>query len=308
MTRRRKLLIGGAVVLALGAGGVGYAQAGGDDDENVTGPDADRAKQAAVAVAGGGRAVGVEREDEGNAAWEVEVQRDGKTVEVKLTSDLKRAGRRDRRRLGRWRRDRERRPGLIRPLLLICACCALLAAGCGSDGDGDSTQSTTGTTATTQTTAANGAADLPQGDEPVELDPADFTTKIDNPYWPMPRGARWVYTSEQERIVVEVTNRKKRIAGVEALVLRDTVTQRDGGGFVEVTDDWYAQDKEGNVWYLGEDTKEYKDGKVVLDQGVVGARGGRRLCRDHHAREAAARDGLPAGVLRGRGRGPSGRC
>jgi hypothetical protein len=92
MTGRRKLMIGGALVLAIGAGGVGYAQAGGDDDENVTGPDADRAKRAAVAVAGGGRAVGVEREDEGNAAWEVEVQRDGKTVEVKLTGDLKRAG------------------------------------------------------------------------------------------------------------------------------------------------------------------------------------------------------------------------
>jgi hypothetical protein len=92
MTRRKKLLIGGALVLALSAGGVGYAQAGGDDDENVTGPDAERAKQAAVAVAGGGRAVGVEREDEGNAAWEVEVQRDGRTVEVKLTGHLRRAG------------------------------------------------------------------------------------------------------------------------------------------------------------------------------------------------------------------------
>ena len=64
-----------------------------------------------------------------------------------------------------------------------------------------------------------------------------------------------------------MTNRKKRIAGVEALVLRDTVTQRDGGGFVEVTDDWYAQDKEGNVWYLGEDTKEYKNGKVSSTKG-----------------------------------------
>lgn len=92
MTRRRKLLIGGALVLALGAGGVGYAQATGDDDENATGPAADRAKQAAVAVVGGGRAVGVERDDEGGAAWEVEVQRDGRTVEVKLTSDYKRAG------------------------------------------------------------------------------------------------------------------------------------------------------------------------------------------------------------------------
>jgi hypothetical protein len=139
--------------------------------------------------------------------------------------------------------------------------------GCGSDDEGDTTQSTTGATATSETTAANGASDLPQGSEPVELDPDDFTTKIDNPYWPMPRGARWEYLSDQERIVVEVTNKRKRIAGVPALVLRDTVTQRDGGGFVEVTDDWYAQDKEGNVWYLGEDTKEYKDGKVSSTKG-----------------------------------------
>ena len=89
MTRRRKILIGGAVVLALGAGGVGYAQATGDDDENVSGPEADAAKRAAVSAVGGGRAVGVEREDEGSAAWEVEVERAGKTVEVKLSSDLK---------------------------------------------------------------------------------------------------------------------------------------------------------------------------------------------------------------------------
>ena len=152
-------------------------------------------------------------------------------------------------------------------------------AGCGSDDEGGTTQSATGTTSTAKTTGADGAVDLPQGSEPVELDPADFTTKIDNPYWPMPRGAKWVYLSDRERIVVEVTNKKKRIAGVEALVLRDTVTQRDGGGFVEVTDDWYAQDKAGNVWYLGEDTKEYKDGKVTSttgswEHGVDGAYAG----------------------------------
>jgi hypothetical protein len=88
MTRRRKLLIAGAAVLAVGAGGVGLAQAVGGDDEQATGPDADRAKQAAVKAVGGGRAVGVEREDEGGAAWEVEVQRGSGTVEVKLSDDL----------------------------------------------------------------------------------------------------------------------------------------------------------------------------------------------------------------------------
>ena len=92
MTRRRKLIIGGAVVLALGAGGVGFAQAMGDSEENVSGPEADAAKRAAVATVGGGRAVGVEHADDDGAAWEVEVERDGKTVEVQLTSGLKQVG------------------------------------------------------------------------------------------------------------------------------------------------------------------------------------------------------------------------
>ena len=92
MTRRRKLLISGIVVLALGAGGVGFAQAVGDSEENVTGPEADAAKRAAVSVVGGGKAVGVERDDGDGAAWEVEVERDGKTIEVRLTGGLQRVG------------------------------------------------------------------------------------------------------------------------------------------------------------------------------------------------------------------------
>jgi hypothetical protein len=94
MTRRRKLLIGGAVILALGAGGVGLAQAvGGDSEEQVSGPDADRAKAAAVKLVGGGRAVGVERDDSGGAAWEIEVEKaGGGEVEVRLTDNLKQVG------------------------------------------------------------------------------------------------------------------------------------------------------------------------------------------------------------------------
>lgn len=86
-------MIGGAVVLAIGAGGVGLAQAVGGDDEQATGPDAERAKAAAVRLAGGGTAVGVEREDEGRSAWEVEVKKaDGNVVEVDLTNGLERTG------------------------------------------------------------------------------------------------------------------------------------------------------------------------------------------------------------------------
>jgi hypothetical protein len=92
MTRSRKLMIVGATVAALGASGMGIAQAVGDDtDEQATGPQADRAKRAAVEAVGAARAVGAEREDEDNAAWEVEVvMNDGRQVEVALDKDLAR--------------------------------------------------------------------------------------------------------------------------------------------------------------------------------------------------------------------------
>ena len=124
---------------------------------------------------------------------------------------------------------------------------------------------------------------LPQGAEPVALDPADFTTDIDNPYWPMEPGSRWVYRETapdgtRQRVVVTVTKRTKVVAnGVTARVVHDAVTQ--GGEKIEVTDDWYAQDCAGNVWYLGEKTAEYDDGKVVSragswEAGVAGAQPG----------------------------------
>jgi hypothetical protein len=146
----------------------------------------------------------------------------------------------------------------------------LLVGGCGSD-DSDS-----------DGTAETGAgSELPQGSEPVDLDPADFTTKIDNPYWPMEPGTRWVYSETDEdgkhRIVVTVTDKTKEIAnGIEARVVRDVVSN---GEPIEITDDWYAQDSAGNVWYLGEKTAEYEHGKLVtragsFEAGVDGAQPG----------------------------------
>ena len=59
--------------------------------------------------------------------------------------------------------------------------------------------------------------------------------------------------------------------------MRDTVTQN--GELVEDTFDWYAQDRRGNVWYLGEETKEYENGKSSStagswEAGVNGAQAG----------------------------------
>jgi hypothetical protein len=83
-------------------------------------------------------------------------------------------------------------------------------------------------------------------------------------------GSRWVYREtsgdEVQRVVVSVTDRTKTIDGIEARVIHDLVTTPDGEK-VEDTFDWYAQDKDGNLWYLGEDTKEYEGGKVVSTEG-----------------------------------------
>ena len=136
---------------------------------------------------------------------------------------------------------------------------------------------------TTTKSGAGAGADLPQGSEPVKLDPAEFTTEIDNPYWPMKPGSRWIYREfdsegTEQKVVVTVTERTKRIAnGVEARVVRDVVTE--DGEPVEVTDDWYAQDSAGNIWYLGEATTEYENGKPTttagsFEAGVDGAQPG----------------------------------
>ena len=156
-----------------------------------------------------------------------------------------------------------------RSVRAVAAGCALaaLVAGCGSPDE---------------STPARGGA-LPRGAEPVTLDPSRFTTRIDNPYWPMEPGSRWIYRETdtsglQQRVVVTVTRRTKRIAnGITARVVRDVVSE--GGRPVEITDDWYAQDADGNVWYLGEDTAEYEHGRLVgrsgsFEAGVGGAQAG----------------------------------
>jgi hypothetical protein len=111
---------------------------------------------------------------------------------------------------------------------------------------------------------------LPKGAEPVRLDPADFGSEVQNPYWPLEPGSRWVYRETDaegnaQRIEVTVTDETKTILGIEARVVHDLVTE--DGEPVEDTFDWYAVDRSGNIWYLGEDTKEFENGQVVSREG-----------------------------------------
>jgi hypothetical protein len=124
----------------------------------------------------------------------------------------------------------------------LLAVAVLFVGGCGSD------------------TAA-----LPQGDEPANLEARDFVERIDNAYWPMAPGSKWVYREDGQGVEVTVTDRRKEILGIAATVVHDVVTE--DGELVEDTYDWYAQDQDGNIWYLGEDTKEYENGKAKSTEG-----------------------------------------
>ncbi len=130
---------------------------------------------------------------------------------------------------------------------------------------------------------AQGNRGLPEGHEPADLNPADFTVNIDNPYYPLHPGDRRVYRETapdgtRQRIVDDVTDNTKRIAnGVVARVVVARVTNR-AGKLVEYTEEWFAQDRAGNVWYFGEDTTSYEDGKASkhgsFEAGVGGAEPG----------------------------------
>lgn len=108
------------------------------------------------------------------------------------------------------------------------------------------------------------------GEYSVSLDPATFAPTIDNPWLPFVPGSRWVYEARfgdnVERIEIVVTEETREVMGITATVVRETESLN--GEVVEDTFDWFAQDGEGNVWYLGEDTAEYRDGEVVSTAGA----------------------------------------
>jgi hypothetical protein len=154
-----------------------------------------------------------------------------------------------------------------RRLAFVTVAAAVLVASAGCGDDGASSVTTSSTAATPG--ADEPVIDVPDGVDQPSLDPADVVAVIDNPYLPFRAGERWVYEGESdgelERIEVTVLPERREVMGIPATVVRDTVTV--DGELVEDTYDWFAQDRDGNVWYLGEDSKEYEDGEVVSTAG-----------------------------------------
>jgi hypothetical protein len=136
------------------------------------------------------------------------------------------------------------------------------------------------------------------------LNPANFVSTIDNRYFPLKPGTAFHYkgykgaASQTDDMVV--THLKKRILGITCTVVRDTVTQ--SGKAIERTFDWYAQDKQGNVWYMGEDSFELKNGRFVRaddswKSGVNGAKPGIIMQGNPRTGDVYRQEYYPPGAL-----------
>lgn len=105
------------------------------------------------------------------------------------------------------------------------------------------------------------------------IDPSNFVRVVDNPYFPLPPGRTLVYEGKTEAGFEHsefiITHKTKVILGVTCVEVRDLVYL--DGVLAEDTLDWFAQDRQGNVWYFGENTGELVDGRVVTLEGTFTA-------------------------------------
>ena len=140
------------------------------------------------------------------------------------------------------------RSSLLFPLFLS-------APACGGDDDGGS--------------GGNPAEFNPDTDYAPAIDTSQLSADVDNPLFPLPVGATWNYEAPGpdglEEIAVSVEADPIEVWGAQVRVVRDTA--RIDGNVIEDTRDWYAQDQDGNVWYMGEDTAEYENGEIVSTEG-----------------------------------------
>ena len=127
-----------------------------------------------------------------------------------------------------------------------------------------------------------GVTGLAGASGPPKVEPGGFVRKVDNPWFPLKAGTRYVYRGVKDgkraKDVFAVTHRTKTILGVKTTVVRDRLYLK--GKLAETTIDWYAQNKRGDVVYFGEATKALdKHGRLTDTEGswqagVDGARAG----------------------------------
>jgi hypothetical protein len=165
----------------------------------------------------------------------------------------------------------------MRPFHLICGVAAALMIGAIACGDDESSTPDATDAPTDATEPAT-----PPGVYDPEINPEDFTNVITNEYFSLPVGKKMIYEGETadglERTEIEIESATKEILGVETLIYRDRVYVEEV--LVEDTRDYLAQDKEGNVWYFGEEVDNFEDG----------------VLKDHEGSFIAGEDGAKPGI------------
>ncbi len=113
------------------------------------------------------------------------------------------------------------------------------------------------------------AMGLRAADYHPQINPLDFQSTVDNPYYPLVPGTTLKYTEDDKgeisENVITVTHDTRMVMGVKCVVVHDVVNKK--GHLAEDTYDWLAQHKDGTVWYFGEDTKEISPGGLVSTLG-----------------------------------------
>jgi hypothetical protein len=185
---------------------------------------------------------------------------------------------------------------------LAISALVLGATGCGSGGG------TSGGPTTATSPSAAGLAPI-HGKYAPKIDPANFVAVVDNPYFPLKPETAFHFegvlgkTPQVDDAVV--TARKVEILGVKCTAVRDTVSEH--GRPIERTFDFYAQDKQGNVWYMGEDSFELKNGTFAKASdswrgGVDGAKPGIIMLAHPRAGDSYRQEYYPAGEALDEGR------
>jgi hypothetical protein len=118
--------------------------------------------------------------------------------------------------------------------------------------------------------AGSKQASAPSSSTTARIDPANFVSRVDNPWYPLKPGSTYRYRGTKDGKpaidVMTVTHRTKKILGVPNVAVSDKLYLN--GKLEETTIDWYTQDRQGNVWYFGERTAELDDkGRVVSREG-----------------------------------------
>lgn len=143
---------------------------------------------------------------------------------------------------------------------------ALLVAACGGEDDTGAGPSPSPTSSSP--TSESSAASSPAAEPSPGVDLASLSAEIDNPFVPLDKVTLTVFEGEERdgqetirtRVEQRLLSRTETVAGVDAAVV--AVREWENGELVERTFDYYAQDADGNVWYMGEHVNDYEDGKL----------------------------------------------